>query len=139
MRRLVRFLLLACSAAALPSPARRVVPTRAALNTVQAVRARCARCARPAEVCVCGALPARIATATRVLVLQHPAEAKRKVATVPLIRATLAPESIEVVTGQCFNLDGLPTLRAALEEGYTPLLLYRSMASRRRPAAARCC
>jgi len=38
-------------------------------------RAICVHCARPLAVCICQALPAEpLETATRVLVLQHPAE-----------------------------------------------------------------
>jgi hypothetical protein len=40
-----------------------------------AKRLTCGRCARPLSVCICRALPAEpIDTATRILVLQHPAE-----------------------------------------------------------------
>lgn len=54
-------------------------------------RAVCARCARPAAVCLCAALPpAPIATAGAVIVLQHPNEAKRRLATVALLRCCLA-------------------------------------------------
>jgi hypothetical protein len=42
-------------------------------------RALCARCERPANVCVCAALPAlgKIRLNTKVLVLQHPQEASK--------------------------------------------------------------
>ena len=59
---------------------------RAKVRTVNA-RPTCPRCARPPSVCVCDALPARaIATKTKLLVLQHPNEFRRRhFSTVPLL------------------------------------------------------
>ena len=126
------FLVLSAAALTTPAPTRRVVPSRAGRNGASASRASCARCVRPVDVCICTALPSkRLATTTRVLVLQHPAEAKKKVAsTVPLIRAALAPESCDVILGNCFSVGTLPTLRAAIDEGFEPLLLYPGPAAR---------
>ena len=90
------------------------------------LRELCQRCVRPPSVCVCCALPPKpLATSTRVLVLQHPNERKRKtVSTVKLMPLSLA--NIEVKSGYLWPRegDGLESLRRAIREGYTPLLLF---------------
>ena len=95
---------------------------RSTRNHVHEARAVCERCARPHRVCVCAALPPEpVATQTRVLILQHPVEAKKTVATVPLVELCLA--NCTVVTGMRFEPE-LREIQVALDEGYRPLLLY---------------
>ena len=75
---------------------------RCTRNHVHEARALCQRCGRPPRVCLCAALPpAPVATNTRVLILQHPVEAKKTVATVPLVELCLA--NCTVVRGMCFE------------------------------------
>ena len=97
--------------------------SRAALNTISQPRELCARCSRPAAgQCICSALPpSPIDTRTRVLVLQHPAEAKKRIASVPLLSLCLKP--VTIVKGMSFDASLEPFARA-LREGYQPLLLF---------------
>ncbi|KAG2494959.1 hypothetical protein HYH03_006894 [Edaphochlamys debaryana] len=64
-------------------------------------RQECPRCLRPQRVCLCAALPQQpLRLRGRVVILQHPHELKKRLATVPLLRACLDPASLEVVTGR---------------------------------------
>ena len=95
---------------------------RSSRNAVIAPRSLCGRCARPHRVCICEALPPLpLTTDTKVLILQHPAEAKKRVATVPLI--PLCVNDVAIVRGMRFSAE-LPELRAAVDDGLQPLLLY---------------
>ena len=95
---------------------------RCTRNHVHEARALCERCQRPHRVCLCAALPpVPVVTQTRVLILQHPVEAKKTVATVPLVELCLA--NCTVVRGIRFEPE-LREIQAALDEGYRPLLLY---------------
>ena len=93
---------------------------RAKVRTVNA-RPTCPRCARPPSVCVCDALPARaIATKTKLLVLQHPNEFRRRhFSTVPLLPLCL--ESVEIKVGYSFDAATIPAIRDATAP---PLLLW---------------
>ena len=84
----------------------------------------CPRCNRPPVTCVCEALPeTKIQTGTKVLILQHPNEFKRKsLSTVPLIPLVLNHCSIKV--GYEFDLDQLDLVRDFVARGKLPLLLY---------------
>ncbi len=58
-------------------------------------RAVCGRCARPQSVCLCPALPAQpIRLGGLVVVLQHPNEQNRRLATVPLLQRCLSQDSL---------------------------------------------
>lgn len=83
----------------------------------------CQRCHRSILQCVCDALPSlRIPTATRVLIVQHPREFRKKsVSTVPLLSLVL--ENIQVVVGKSLSLD-VPNIRDAVSEGYDLALLF---------------
>ena len=95
---------------------------RCTRNHVHEARALCERCSRPHRVCLCAALPpVPVVTQTRVLILQHPVEAKKTVATVPLVELCLA--NCTVVRGIRFEPE-LREIQVALDEGYRPLLLY---------------
>ncbi|MFG6467453.1 tRNA-uridine aminocarboxypropyltransferase [Roseateles sp. BYS87W] len=63
-------------------------------------RAVCPRCERPARTCLCADLPPPVATATELLVLQHPAEAGHAKNTVPLL--TLGLQRARCLRGEVF-------------------------------------
>ncbi|CAI7881047.1 unnamed protein product [Closterium sp. NIES-53] len=64
-------------------------------------RTLCDRCQRPSRACLCPSLPPSILkTRTRVIVLQHPHEAKKRLATAPILALTL--ESTCIITGRRF-------------------------------------
>eukprot|EP00928_Gymnodinium_smaydae_P053711 TRINITY_DN37637_c0_g1_i1.p1 TRINITY_DN37637_c0_g1~~TRINITY_DN37637_c0_g1_i1.p1 ORF type:complete len:397 (+),score=92.87 TRINITY_DN37637_c0_g1_i1:89-1192(+) len=65
-------------------------------------RAWCSRCDRAERVCVCASLPAGMPfdTDTRIVVLVHPKEVKRKCGTLPLLRAGL--QNLQVIEGTSF-------------------------------------
>eukprot|EP00953_Heterococcus_sp_UTEX-ZZ885_P017554 9821-Heterococcus_DN1.PRE.2 len=95
-------------------------------------RPMCRRCKRSEHVCVCAALPpAPVHTATKVIILQHPAEARRRItSTVPLIGLCL--QNCDTIISNDFDLNH-PVLQAAFsptatsgEVGNAPLVLYPS-------------
>ncbi|CAI5485462.1 unnamed protein product [Closterium sp. Naga37s-1] len=64
-------------------------------------RLLCDRCQRPSRACLCPSLPpSRLKTRTRVIVVQHPHEAKKRLATAPILALTL--ESTRIITGRRF-------------------------------------
>ncbi|MBU4611003.1 DTW domain-containing protein [Achromobacter sp. GG226] len=63
-------------------------------------RSRCARCTRPAGYCVCAHIP-RLRNRTRVLVLQHPDEARHPLNTARLAVLGLANADLHV--GEAFD------------------------------------
>lgn len=63
-------------------------------------RSACSRCARPATHCLCPLIPA-LASRTRVVVLQHPAEARHPLNTARL--AALGLSSARVLVGERFE------------------------------------
>ena len=95
----------------------------------------CSRCDRPAgNACLCDALPAKPVRLAggRVLILQHPNERKRKLATVPLLTKALA--DCEVLVGRSFSASAFPSLAEAARdaaEGKTDLfVLYPGQQAR---------
>ncbi|XP_008786909.2 tRNA-uridine aminocarboxypropyltransferase 2 [Phoenix dactylifera] len=75
-------------------------------------------CGRPSSVCVCDHLPpCPIPTATRVVVLHHPHELRRKLATLPLLSKCL--HNLYLVPGRRLRLGSSPLLDS----------LYRSPSS----------
>ena len=106
--------------------------SRAALSRLETPRILCGRCGRAGTTCVCSALPeSPIATSTRVLILQHPREARKRICSVPLIPLCL--REVEVVRATVpwvsgneplQNLADIAIARRSLEEGYEPLLLF---------------
>ena len=81
---------------------------------------------RPCSVCVCYALPDhRLDSKARLIVLQHPHEIRRRLATVPLLSAAL--EKVDVPRGRRFDGERCPPcLREAMreaEEKEIPVLL----------------
>lgn len=77
-------------------------------------RPMCGRCMRPPVICVCEALPDQPIRTNRtsLLVLQHPAEARKRMSTTPLLPLCL--EDCEVVVGHEFHPGDVPKLDAAL-------------------------
>ena len=99
---------------------------RCTRNHVHEARALCERCQRPHRVCLCAALPpVPVVTQTRVLILQHPVEAKKTVATVPLVELCLA--NCTVVRGMRFEPE-LREIQAAhtAHTSTSPLLRFYS-------------
>lgn len=84
----------------------------------------CSGCRRPATLCVCDDMPETlISTATRILILQHPTERRKKnFSTVPLVRLVLKHVTVKV--GYSFTIEDLALVQQELEEGRKPLLLY---------------
>ena len=90
-------------------------------------RSVCDNCHRPPALCVCDVLPQqRFDTDTRVLILQHPNERRKKnFSTVPLIKLIL--KNVQVIHGYRFEeLDRIPPIKKCLDNGQRPLLLYPS-------------
>ncbi|PRW20396.1 DTW domain-containing 2 [Chlorella sorokiniana] len=55
----------------------------------------CTRCSRPKSVCLCPWLPAApLQTAGRIVILQHPHELKKRLATVPLLQKCLGDVTV---------------------------------------------
>jgi DTW domain-containing protein YfiP len=66
-------------------------------------RVVCSRCKRPTpKACICESLPSEpiLLKRTRILVLQHPNETKRKNRSVPLLELTLSKDSLLVGVGR---------------------------------------
>jgi DTW domain-containing protein YfiP/ribosomal protein S18 acetylase RimI-like enzyme len=85
----------------------------------------CTNCHRPPIQCVCPYLPAqRIGgLQTDVLILQHPAEFRRKtISTVPLLKLVL--ERVQICVGHQFDLTSLKPLQEAMSKGYNLLVLF---------------
>lgn len=80
----------------------------------------CARCRRPASVCYCPALP-HIATATRVVILQHPRERDMPIGTARMASLCLPGAELHVGVrwGEC-----PPLARALADPARPPILLY---------------
>ena len=88
-------------------------------------RIPCARCQRPLPVCLCSALPNQpgLPNRTRVVILRHPKEAKRKVVTTaPLVELCL--RDCQIVTGTQLPLDDAGVVDVATGDGRRWLLLY---------------
>lgn len=70
------------------------------------MRESCQHCERPLRICICEALPSeRLCPATLVLCWQHPAEAKRPLAsqTAQILKLCLASDCFGVATGRYFS------------------------------------
>ncbi len=93
------------------------------------MRERCRRCLRPLDLCVCADL-APVPSRTRVVILQHPREARLAICTAWLAR--LALENAELHQG--VELDALPRVQAVCAEPGAALLYPGAGAA---PAATR--
>jgi DTW domain-containing protein YfiP/ribosomal protein S18 acetylase RimI-like enzyme len=83
----------------------------------------CTNCHRPPVQCLCPYLPSqRIGLQTDVLILQHPAEFRRKTfSTVPLLKLVL--ERVQICVGHQFDLS-LKPLQEAISKGHNVLVLF---------------
>lgn len=73
----------------------------------------CDRCRRPQSVCLCSALPrAPLKLHGKLLVLQHPSEARKRMATVPLLDLCL--HDCTLIRGRKFSVEKTPGLRDVL-------------------------
>jgi len=89
-------------------------------------RELCTKCHRPPVQCVCEALPSsKIHTPnTKILILQHPTEFRRKTfSTVPLVKLVL--ENVQIVVGHNFDTT-TPGIREAVANRSRLLLLFPS-------------
>jgi len=78
-------------------------------------RLSCSVCARPVAVCVCHLITKGLQVATKVIVLQHPAEQNRQLRTVPLLEASLEKGKCMVLVGKRFkNLEEILSVPTAL-------------------------
>jgi hypothetical protein len=79
-------------------------------------RATCPDCTRPATVCLCAAFPAApLRLRGACVVLQHPAEARQKFATAPLLRRALDARDFALERGRRFDAErSAPRLHALL-------------------------
>lgn len=68
----------------------------------RAPRATCLRCERPATTCLCATLPPPLAVRTKLLVLQHPAEAGHAKNTTAFLTLGLAPAA-RLLRGEVFD------------------------------------
>ena len=95
---------------------------RAAANHA---RDLCTHCHRPPVQCVCSCLPSKKigGLQTDVLILQHPAEFRRKtISTVPLLKLIL--ERVTICVGHKFDVMTLKPLQEAISKGDNLLVLF---------------
>ncbi|KOM38768.1 hypothetical protein LR48_Vigan03g215000 [Vigna angularis] len=92
-------------------------------------RSICSNCDRPTRVCLCHALPfPPIQTATRILIVQHPHEARHKLSTTPILNKSLLRASS--VTSRRLRRG----LSPILDRSPPALYLFPSSASSTTPA-----
>mmetsp|Transcript_31116 Transcript_31116/g.81662 ORF Transcript_31116/g.81662 Transcript_31116/m.81662 type:complete len:248 (-) Transcript_31116:657-1400(-) len=72
-------------------------------------REECPNCFRPKTVCICAFFPeTKIVTRTRVIIVQHPKEQKRKIRTVPLLEKCIDQGTLLIVRkGKVRSLEAL--------------------------------
>jgi DTW domain-containing protein YfiP len=101
-------------------------------RTQSSKRPMCQRCQRPTpNACICDALPLhRIQLhRTRILVLQHPQESRRKNRSLPILQLTLHEDNLHVLVGRRLGGGSLPGGR--IEEEYTSFQSMLHDASKR--------
>jgi len=98
---------------------------RESLSEQRRRRATCTRCGRPQKHCLCASLPAQpLSSRGTIIVLQHPAEQKRTLATVPLL--ALCVQNVHVVRGRRYRQGRSAVLDAAIaaaSRSHTPVPL----------------
>ncbi|XP_065559875.1 tRNA-uridine aminocarboxypropyltransferase 2-like [Artemia franciscana] len=86
-------------------------------------RKMCETCNRPEKVCWCPSLPnPRIAIMGRVVVLQHPAEEKRNLKTIPMLKLGLQHGMCTIIRGKKFNSNRFHENGISLDPKSTVLL-----------------
>lgn len=86
-------------------------------------RAMCGRCRRPATVCICCCLPDEpFKIGSRVVILQHPNEESRSLATVPLLTQCVETSRCHVIRGKRFDVGRNKVLDLALSSADSILL-----------------
>ena len=93
-------------------------------RTKTSKRPLCTRCQRPTPgACICAALPAEPIelSKSRILVLQHPHETKRKNRSVPLLQLALSKDSMDVAVGR--RLGDQLSFQSIIQDESQPLLL----------------
>lgn len=89
-------------------------------------RAKCTQCRRPVAVCWCPGLPKHvICPASRIIILQHPAEVKRCLRTAPMLALGLEPGKCIIYRGKKFPSSKYEELTEILNDKNT-ILLYPS-------------
>ncbi|XP_003702008.1 DTW domain containing 2 [Megachile rotundata] len=89
-------------------------------------RDKCTQCKRPVAVCWCTGLPKRpVCPASRIIILQHPAEVKRCLRTAPMLALGLEPGKCLIFRGKKFPLSKHEGLAEILNDKNT-VLLYPS-------------
>ncbi|XP_051160146.1 tRNA-uridine aminocarboxypropyltransferase 2 [Leptopilina boulardi] len=87
------------------------------------MRNKCEQCRRPITVCWCSGLPeTRIFTQCRLIILQHPAEEKRSLRTVPMLSLALEKEKCVTYRGKKFPQIKHNGLQEILNDANTVLL-----------------
>lgn len=88
------------------------------------MRNKCEKCWRPITVCWCSGLPeTRLFTQSRLIILQHPAEEKRSLRTVPMLTLALEQEKCVTYRGKKFPQIKHQGLQEILNDPNT-ILLY---------------
>lgn len=89
-------------------------------------RDKCLQCKRPVPVCWCPGLPKHpICPASKIIILQHPAEAKRCLRTAPMLALGLEPGKCIIYRGKKFPLSKHEGLTEILNDKNS-ILLYPS-------------
>ncbi|XP_066587294.1 tRNA-uridine aminocarboxypropyltransferase 2 [Prorops nasuta] len=89
-------------------------------------RDKCSQCKRPVAVCWCPGLPKQpISTASKIIILQHPAEVKRCLRTAPMLTLALEPDKCLTFRGKKFPSPKHEQLLDILNDKNT-ILLYPS-------------
>lgn len=89
-------------------------------------RDKCIQCRRPAPVCWCPGLPKqKLHPASKIIILQHPAEIKRCLRTAPMLALCLEPGKCLTFRGKKFPLPKHEGLTEILNDENT-ILLYPS-------------
>ena len=85
----------------------------------------CTTCNRPCIVCICASFPKEsLSISTHVIILQHPNEIKRPMATVPLLTNCIASNKCTVLRGKSFSPFKFSLIRECMEHKQNTAVLY---------------
>ena len=94
-------------------------------GSIAARRDICQTCSRPYTVCLCASFPTEVLNInTNLIILQHPNEIKRPMATVPLLINCVPREKCVVLRGKNFGPSKYPIIRKCLENRHQTAVLY---------------